>query len=224
MTEMGRYFCSICKKTIDEAVYTYSYQEHHKALCRDCQDKQAVSGKKKSKNSAAHKRNNTPKNTDTDYNMIKGRVAEALIEQLFLKLDYNVFRYGMENTIPGAMKLLSQIRSEVANTIRRMPDFVIQNKKTGEAFFVEVKFSKDEIFNINNLKEHYYGPYPFENAFFIIVSKQHIKCVSYTQLKEGKKITSDSHNYLGKVKEFETDKETIVQFCKYAVNFFKGVD
>jgi len=46
--------------------------------------------------------------------MIKGRIAETLIEELFLTLKYNVFRYGMENTIPGIMKLLKGVRSDVA--------------------------------------------------------------------------------------------------------------
>ena len=47
------------------------------------------------------------------YNMIKGRIAETLIQELFLSLGYNVFRYGMENTIPGIMELLKGVRSEV---------------------------------------------------------------------------------------------------------------
>ena len=32
-------------------------------------------------------------------NMIKGRIAETLIEELFLSMKYSVFRYGMENTV-----------------------------------------------------------------------------------------------------------------------------
>ena len=39
--------------------------------------------------------------TDKEYNyrygMIKGRIAETLIQELFLSLGYNVFRYGMEH-------------------------------------------------------------------------------------------------------------------------------
>jgi hypothetical protein len=30
--------------------------------------------------------------------MIKGRIAETLVEELFLSLGFSVFRYGMENT------------------------------------------------------------------------------------------------------------------------------
>ena len=42
---------------------------------------------------------------DEEYreNMIKARIAETLIEELFLQLGYSVFRYGMENTVPGIM-------------------------------------------------------------------------------------------------------------------------
>ena len=46
----------------------------------------------------------------------------------------------MENTIPGITDLLKGIRSDVADDIRRMPDFVIQNPNTNEVHFVEVKF------------------------------------------------------------------------------------
>ena len=72
--------------------------------------------------------------------MIKGRIAETLVEELFLSLRWNVFRYGMENTVPGIVKLLKGVRSEVAETIKKMPDFIIQNPKTDEVFFIEVKF------------------------------------------------------------------------------------
>ena len=36
------------------------------------------------------------------HNMIKARIAETLVEELFLSMEWSVFRYGMENTIPGA--------------------------------------------------------------------------------------------------------------------------
>jgi len=51
----------------------------------------------------------------------------AVIKELFLSLGYNVFRYGMENTVPGIMELLKGVRGDVATNIRRMPDFVIQH-------------------------------------------------------------------------------------------------
>mgnify|MGYP001610770043 CR=1 FL=1 len=153
------------------------------------------------------------------YNMVKGRIAETLIEELFLSLGYNVYRYGMENTVPGVMKLLKGVKSDVADIIRKMPDFVIQNAGTGDVFFIEVKFRASEEFSINDIDKDY----PFENAFFIIVSQKHIKCLSYQELKSGKSITPSSHNYLGNRKEFELNKDVIINFCDFAVRFFKDV-
>jgi hypothetical protein len=72
--------------------------------------------------------------------MIKGRIAETLIQELFLSLDYNVFRYGMENTIPGIMELLKGVKNDVSKNIRQMPDFVVQNPRNNDVYFVEVKF------------------------------------------------------------------------------------
>lgn len=153
------------------------------------------------------------------YNMIKGRIAETLIQELFLTLKYNVFRYGMENTIPGIMELLKGVKSEVAEEIKRMPDFVIQNPKNGEVFFIEVKFRAAEQFSIKDLPKNY----AWENAYFVIVSKKHIKCISFSELRDGEMITETSRNYLGSRKEFDTDKEVIIQFCKFAVKFFENV-
>lgn len=154
------------------------------------------------------------------YNMIKGRIAETLIQELFLSLGYNVFRYGMENTIPGIMELLKGIKTEVADEIRRMPDFVVQNPKNSSVYFVEVKFRKSGVFRLKDLPRDY----PYHNAFIILVSKRHIKCITVQELKEGKEITATSKNYLGNRKEFELDKDVIIDFCDFAVNFFENVE
>ena len=70
----------------------------------------------------------------------------------------------MENTIPGIMTLLKGIKSEVAEEIRRMPDFVVQNK-TGEVFFVEVKFRANETFKFKDLPKDY----PYYNIILKII-------------------------------------------------------
>jgi hypothetical protein len=150
--------------------------------------------------------------------MIKGRIAETLVEELFLSLNYSVFRYGMENTVPGIMTLLKGVRGDVAQNIRRMPDFVIQDK-SGQVYFIEVKFRSNEEFEFKDLPENY----PYQNCYFIVVSKKHIKCITYEELKEGKKVTPKSKNYLGYRREFELDKQTIIDFCGFAVKFFEYI-
>ena len=204
------YYCKECKTGITTKEYEYSIKKHGQPLCRTHQKEDNTNNN----SNGLSKRENRYKE-----GMIKGRIAETLIEELFLSLGFNVFRYGMENTVPGIMKLLKGVRSDVADTIRKMPDFVIQNANTGAVFFVEVKFRASEEFSLKDIEEDY----PFENAFFILVSKKHIKCLSYPELKSGKSITPSSHNYLGNRKEFELDKEVIIDFCDFAVKFFSEV-
>lgn len=153
------------------------------------------------------------------YGMIKGRIAETLVQELFLSLGYNVFRYGMENTIPGIMELLKGVRSDVATEIRRMPDFVMQNPETKDVYFVEVKFRANGEFKKKDLPKDY----PYTNAYIILVSKNHIKCLSVREINDGKEITPTSQNYLGERKEFELNKSVIIEFCEFATKFFKNI-
>ncbi|MCK4649652.1 hypothetical protein KAT36_00310 [Candidatus Pacearchaeota archaeon] len=203
------YYCSKCDKDIEKKVYDYSKKEFGKILCRDCQQNSEPQEKKGLNNKESRYREG----------MIKGRIAETLIEELFLSLGYNVFRYGMENTVPGIMNLLKGVRSDVADNIRRMPDFVVQHPERKDVYFVEVKFRANETFSKKDLPK----TYPFENAYFIVVSKKHIKCITYQELMDGKEVTPKTQNYLGKRKEFDLDKETIIDFCNFAVKFFESV-
>ncbi len=198
-----------------ECVICKSPTKYEGGLCAKCYAKKKEHGN--NKNDADH--GLSDKQHNYRYNMIKGRIGETLIQELFLSLKFNVFRYGMENTIPGIMDLLKGVRSDVADEIRRMPDFVIQNPKTNEVFFIEVKFRASGTFTQKDLPKNY----PYDNAFIIVVSKKHIKCVSVEELNNGKEITPETKNYLGSRKEFNLDKDIIVDFCNFAVKFFANV-
>ncbi len=196
-----------CKKCGAEARYDLCYRCYNEQKTADAELESAeAQGCKPSKNLSFQE------------NMIKGRIAETLIEELFLAMGYNVFRYGMENTIPGVMKLLRGVRGDVADSIKLMPDFVVQDKK-GEVYFIEVKFRASEAFTKKDLPENY----PYFNAYIVLVSKKHIKCITVQELEEGKEISPTSKNYLGSRKEFDLDKDTIISFCDFAVKFFENV-
>lgn len=184
-------------------------------LCLDCYNKKKGAAKSDEPEGGL-----SAKERNYRYGMIKGRIAETLIQELFLSLGYTVFRYGMENTIPGIMELLRGVRSDVALHIRRMPDFVVQNPKNGDVHFVEVKFRASESFTLKDLKEDY----PYDNAYIVVVSKKHIKCITVEELRAGKEITPTSQNYLGRRKEFDLDKDVIIEFCEFAVKFFENVE
>lgn len=196
------------------------YTKFEGGLCLSCyKSKSDLKSTAKATSISSEQHGLNDKDKNYRYNMIKGRIAETLIQELFLSLGYNVFRYGMENTIPGIMELLKGVKSEVAEEIKRMPDFVIQNPKTAEVFFIEVKFRSNENFNLKDLPKGY----PYDNAFIILVSKKHIKCITVDELKGGKEISPTSTNYLGSRKEFDLDKKVIIDFCNFAVQFFENV-
>ena len=190
-----------------------AFTKYNGGLCLNCYNKKQLPANMAEENGL------TGKDWYYRYNMIKGRIAETLIQELFLSLKFNVFRYGMENTIPGIMELLKGVRSEVANEIKRMPDFVVQDPRSNSVYFVEVKFRAAESFKYADLHKDY----PYQNAFIIIVSKKHIKCITVDELKAGKEITPSCKNYLGNRKEFDLDKEVIKDFCEFAIKFFENV-
>lgn len=196
------------------------YTKFNGGLCYDCYSNkdEVVVAKKENKKEETDSKSGVRDNSWV-YNLIKGRIAETLVEELFLSLGFQVFKYGMENTIPGIMELLKGVKDEVAMDIKRMPDLVVY--KDSRAHFIEIKFRASESFKLKDIDKK--GDYPYQNALIVIVSKKHIKCISFFELAEGKEITPTCHNYLGKRKEFETDKEKIIEYCQYAVKFFENV-
>ena len=210
-----------------ECVQCGSFTKYNGGLCFKCYKKKdgdtvAVAEKPKKAVAKETKKEAKPKSGVSNswvYNLIKGRIAETIIEELFLSLGFQVFKYGMENTIPGIMDLLKGVKDDVAMEIKRMPDLVVY--KDGQANFIEVKFRASGTFKLSDIDKK--GDYPYQNALIVLVSKKHIKCISFMELLDGKEIKETDHKYLGSRKEFDTDKEKIIEYCQYAVKFFENV-
>ena len=152
-------------------------------------------------------------------NSIKGRVAETIIQELFLAHGFNVFHYGMERSVPGIAQLTRRTDGEVKRRIQSMPDFVIQDPRNNRLHFVEVKYRASGQFSIEDIK----GEYPWPHAYFIIVSREHMKCLTYKQLAAGKAITPTCSHFLIVRKDLDLDRALIVQFVELAKRFFAGV-
>ncbi|WP_321996380.1 hypothetical protein [Draconibacterium orientale] len=158
-------------------------------------------------------------NNDFHYRIIKARVAETLVKELFQNCGYTVFEYGMERTVPSILGRIQDKDEETAKQIRSMPDFVVQNSKNGKLDYVGVKYRKDGRFSLSDLIEEY----PYKNAIFIIVSKHNIKAITYSELKEGKNIQADGVN-LEEFPVFDLSKELVWKYRRYAESFFDGVE
>ena len=170
------------------------------------------------KNTSLHKVESPEKELKFHYDTIKGKIAETLIQELFLSMNYHVYRYGMENTIPGILEMLRGVNSDVAQDIRRMPDLVVQHKQARDVHFIEVKFRADGYFDYKGLKSNY----PYQNAFVVLVSRKHIKCLSVKELQANQCFTPDCGNYLEDRPEFDLDRDLVLKYCQFAVLFFQN--
>jgi hypothetical protein len=92
-------------------------------------------------------------------------VAGALKEELS-GLDYDVFRYGMECTIPGLIQLLKSIRKDVVH-VRHLPDLVLWHQGGKEIHLIEL--------------EH---RFPTEGLLTVVISGKQIKWVPVETAKD----------------------------------------
>ncbi|MEK7651025.1 MAG: hypothetical protein AAB377_00680 [Patescibacteria group bacterium] len=76
--------------------------------------------------------------------MLKGRMAETLVEELLKKSGNTVYRFGYEAIMQNLVQIkrIFDAHNEVGEQIRTIPDFIVIDEK-GEPFFVEVKFRWD---------------------------------------------------------------------------------
>lgn len=75
--------------------------------------------------------------------LIKGRIAEMVFEQMYREADFTVLSFGYENIIPELMHHQHELKAEqTLEIIRRAPDFAVINKNTHDVHLVEVKYRK----------------------------------------------------------------------------------
>lgn len=159
--------------------------------------------------------------TTFNLNTLKGRMAEHLIQDLFIHCGYNVFNYGMERIMPGILQQMKIKKdSPVAKAIRYMPDFVVQSNSTGELFYLEVKFRANGAFGPQDIDENY----PYKNARFIIVSPQKIQAIHYNHLKKGNSITEKTNYSLLKINKLHIDAAILEEYVNYAKVMFEGLN
>ncbi len=73
--------------------------------------------------------------------MLKGRMAETLVEELLMASGNKVYRFGYEAIVQNLVQLEKSFdkNSEVGQRIRAIPDFIVIDGN-GNPKFIEVKF------------------------------------------------------------------------------------
>lgn len=78
-------------------------------------------------------------------NLVKGKIVETIFAQMLRDTgDFTVLEFGYEKIIP---ELVQQGYSDIVETLRTAPDFVVINKTTKEVKLIEVKYQ--HILNID---------------------------------------------------------------------------
>ncbi len=86
------------------------------------------------------------KNDQYAESMLKGRMAETLVEEMLKKCGNQVYRFGYESVLQNLTQLESKFdkHTAVSERMRAIPDFIVLDG-TGKPAFVEVKFRRDPI-------------------------------------------------------------------------------
>ena len=73
--------------------------------------------------------------------MLKGRMAETLIEELLKKSGNTVYRFGYEAIMQNLVQIKKSfdVHSDAGEKIRAIPDFIVIDE-SGNSIFVEVKY------------------------------------------------------------------------------------
>jgi hypothetical protein len=154
------------------------------------------------------------------YRIVKARLAETLIKELFKINNYNVFGFGVEQSLSGLESSLHKSHSPEALQIRQQPDFVVQNTLDGTLHYVEVKYRHNGVFKRDELAKDF----SYQNAYFIIVHKKGIRCIAFEELDKLGYLPEDNKYCLGQSNDFSLSKESIDEFLCYASMFFNGVE
>lgn len=150
--------------------------------------------------------------------MIKARTAEAVVEELFHILGFEVHRYGMENSLPSILHELGRFRgNKIIDKVRSLPDFIVTRGQL--ALEIEVKYRENGEFTFAELSEKY-PSYPHVEVLFIVVSPSDLKCISYAQLKSGDSTRPGDRYFLGNRPELKEHRTAIEYYRGFVRNLF----
>lgn len=80
------------------------------------------------------------KNTDFQINLLKGNIAQKIIESIFQEFGYEVYPYGYESYLTNIIKHMKNKYANIpVSKIRATPDLFVYDRAKNEGYLVEVK-------------------------------------------------------------------------------------
>lgn len=111
--------------------------------------------------------------------LLKGKIAEDIVECMFKEAKIEIIRTGYEHNFEHLLNRFN-VKGKSIEELRRLPDFMfIQDNRS---YFLEVKFRKDMFnFDIKKLKSKY-------SDFVIVVYPEGISIISLPLADEKKEL------------------------------------
>ena len=112
-------------------------------------------------------------------NMVKARIAETIVEEMFRTAGYQVYRFGYESVLQNLVQTKNRIykKDGVGQVVASMPDLLVVKERKPD--FIEVKYRKDGKLDRKKLKSWAEGRillvFPFEPFFKISKVKDFIE-------------------------------------------------
>lgn len=146
--------------------------------------------------------------------ILKGRIAETIVEEMLVKSEYKVYRFGYEGLLQNLAQVDRMKNSSVSDKIRSMPDFVVIDKD-GNASFVEVKFSKSGV--VGNKWKNRVKDYWGDGRLILVTLKKPYFWISrieeYLNKNELYKLHED--------KFIKVDKKLVDKYSFFVEKYFK---
>lgn len=82
----------------------------------------------------------TRRETEFQINLLKGRLAQVVIETIFQEFGYEVYPYGYESYLTNIIKFMRKPNANIpVRKIRATPDIFVYDRELNDGFFIEIK-------------------------------------------------------------------------------------
>lgn len=157
----------------------------------------------------------------TPYNLTVGRIAESLLQELFLIENYQTFKYGLENTYQYLYKRLRTNNKSSSKSLRQSPDLIVYEPCEENLYYAEVKYRSNGIFKYEASKFTSYVE-RFPNGYFFIATPKNFYVISFDEMCFRKKIDFNDHPeyLLENSKDFNLRSKSIAHFESFLTVFY----
>lgn len=78
--------------------------------------------------------------TEFQINLLKGRLAQVIIEAVFQEFGYEVYPYGYESYLTNIIRFMRKENANIpVRKVRATPDLFVYDRELNDGFFLEVK-------------------------------------------------------------------------------------